>query len=122
MRGEFVSLVEQTVGRSVGINGCGDWPLWAMRECGLEAPAKPPFQSVASPGLVVGCLEQCADRIQQHAAEAGDIVVMLWKGQPRHVGVLVGEGMMVHAWRGVVVKVPVRRGHKVVEWWRLRGL
>lgn len=123
-RADFLAAVERTVGRSVTANGCCDGPLWALREIGLPAPAKPPFQSVASAGAIRVGLESCADRIGEHEREAGDVAVMMWKGEARHVGVYVGEGLIVHARSGcgVVVKEPLRRAHRVVEWWRVRGL
>jgi len=92
----------------------------ALAICGHDVGDVGLYPQMPSSGAMWDGLARYADQIGE--AAPGDIVVMLWKGEPRHMGVLVADGVVVHArgTAGRVVEEPIRRGHRVASAWRVR--
>lgn len=77
-----------------------------------------------SAGALIEALQRHADEVKPWDAMPGDLLALMWKGEPRHVAVDVGCGLIVHAKASMarVVMEPLRRAHRVASRWRIRGL
>lgn len=129
-RADFVAAVRSLVGtpyrhrgRLAGIAcDCIGVPILALRACGITIDEPAPYGTVPS-GLREGLARYC-DEVMVDEAAPGDLLAVLWAGEPRHVAVLVDPGRIVHARAstGRVVEQPLTRGYMINSAWRIRGI
>lgn len=129
-RADFIAAVRGLIGTPVGHRGrlagckldCIGVPMEALAACGFVVPEPSPYPLIPSGGSMRAELERYAVQVPLAEAAPGDLVIMMWKGEARHVGVLVADSLIVHARAksGAVIEEPLSRGHRAVAAWRLR--
>lgn len=132
----FVQAVESCVGTPVRHMGrligggldCVGVPLCAAAMCGLHIDAPATYSNPPGAGALFDTLERECERVAREESADGDLLVTVWKGEPRHLMVRVGSDkhgriIVVHA-RGASGKVVKQTilGTSVHSCWRLRGV
>ena len=125
----FLAVVRACVGTPVRHRGrvpgrgldCVGVPIVALAACGVMVPEPPPYGSVPSPSELRAGLLRIGAQVPIPERRPGDVLVMFWRGEPAHVGVLVEDDLVVHARArtGVVAMERLGRGHRLAECWRL---
>lgn len=128
MRAQFIAAARALVGTPYQHRGrlpgialdCVGVVVLAAAACGVTIPEPAPYGTVPT-GLLAGLARSC-DPVE--IAQPGDVLAILWAGEPRHLGILVGGDRMVHARArcGMVSEETLRRGYRVHSAWRVRGL
>ncbi|ODT22212.1 MAG: hypothetical protein ABS35_15280 [Kaistia sp. SCN 65-12] len=102
---EFVGLPWLDRGRDR--NGCDCWGLLGMvyaERFGIVLPSFRDDYPTAADGDAVSALlegrRESWSEISEGAERAGDAVLMSVGGRPRHIGVVVGGGRLLHIERG----------------------
>ena len=129
---DFVDAVKALVGTRYQHRGriggealdCVGVPIAAMALCGVVLPEPQPYGTV--PPSVVDGLRAVADEVPIEDRVDGDILAIMWAGEPRHLAVLVGtrngRDVVVHAkaniGRVAMQTLPVN--FRVHSCWRLR--
>lgn len=127
-RADFVAAVKALVGTPVKhrgrLAGCGldcvGVPIAALAACGVRLPEPEPYPQIPGAGALEDHLRRHADVVGDEMP--GDVLVLLWKGEARHVAIDVGDGLIVHARASMhrVVCEPMSRAHRVAARWRMR--
>lgn len=131
LRAAFLAEVRKTIGTRYQHRGriagvaldCVGVPIVAMRAVGILVPEPQPYGTMPPP--IVEQLLPWFARVE--TAEPGDLVAMLWHGEPRHCGIVSGvtdEGVptIIHALArvGRVAEQTLSRGYRVHSFWRLK--
>lgn len=129
---DFVDAVRSLVGTRYMHRGriagealdCVGVPIAAMAMCGVALPEPAPYGSM--PPSVVEQLRAVADEVPIDDRVDGDLLAIMWAGEPRHLAVLVGcrngRDIIVHAKANIgrVAMQGLPRGFRVHSCWRLR--
>ena len=128
----FVDAVKATVGTPYKHRGriagaaldCVGVPIAAMALCGVALPEPPPYGTV--PGGLLDGLRQVCDEVPLEDRADGDLLAIMWAGEPRHCAVIVGNDhgreVIVHALAriGKVAMQTLPRSLRVHSCWRLK--
>lgn len=84
---------------SVGLD-CVGVLLASMAMCGLRKQEPPAYGKF--PGSVLHGIDEYFARVASEQRQAGDVVAIMWKGEPRHLAIITdvcagGDDVIVHA-------------------------
>lgn len=132
-RTAFAAAAQQLVGTPFRHRGrvpggaldCVGVVVAAAAACGLVLQEPPPYGTM--PPSIVGGMAAAFVEIPAAERGVGDVIAILWLGEPRHLAVIVGgdarREVIVHAKANIgrVAEHRIPRGWRVHSAWRLRG-
>jgi catechol 2,3-dioxygenase-like lactoylglutathione lyase family enzyme len=135
-REAFVSSVRRCVGTKVGHQGrvigskldCAGVVVASLKDAGGPTIVTPSYGNPPSGGDMLRVLQEVATPVSRED-KPGDLWVGLWKGEPRHVAVYVGDDrygrrvcVRADGDRGFVLKEELPRVFRVVQKWTLKAV
>ena len=134
-REAFLQAVESCVGtpckhmgRTIGVAlDCVGVPIAALAAAGGPLIETGTYANPPGAGALLAALHEHAVEIGPEAMQPGDLMVVLWKGEPRHVVVYAGTdehsrmlGVRADGDAGKVTRSSIERGMRVATCWRLK--
>lgn len=134
-RDKFVAAVMSCVGTPVRHMGrvigagldCVGVPIASLFASGGPFITTPPYGNPPGAGALWTALNEHARQIDIDDREPGDLLVMLWKGEPRHVAVFVGHdrsgrivGVRADGGAGKVVHSSLPSSARIATCWQLK--
>lgn len=111
-------FVHQGRVKGLGVD-CGGLVLGVARALGLDVPEPPAYSMSPDPAIIEHLLTRHCVAMRRTELAPGDVLWFSFAGEPRHVGLASGIGV-IHAWAkpGRVVE------HRIDDLWlhRLRGV